>query len=318
MGRMTDRLKAADVVVIGAGVIGLTIAVKLMETGRSVTVLTDREPVRTTSAAAGAMLGISGTPPEDPATRWTEIATPVFDGLAETPASGVHHVYGRIVTNFADQSPPWATALPNYRALSWAEHAGFRSGMAVMLPFADMPAYLGYLHSKLVAGGGHLELRHVTALSDVAGGPPLVNATGIGARELCADDSLSATRGIHVVVNNVGIEEFWMEAVSDSTWTNIFPYPSHIVLGGAALAEEDQSDDEVAADIVARAIAVEPRLAEATVLGRQVGWRPTRPSPRVELDEVDGTPCVHAYGHGGIGVTVSWGVAEDVVRLLNV
>jgi hypothetical protein len=25
---------------------------------------------------------------------------------------------------------------------------------------------------------------------------------------------------------------------------------------------------------------------------------------------------VHAYGHGGIGVTVSWGVAEQVVGLL--
>lgn len=315
---MTERLEAADVVVIGAGVIGLTIAVKLMETGRTVTVLTDREPVHTTSAAAGAMLGISGAPPEDSATRWTEIATPIFDKLAETPASGVHHVHGRIVTNFADQSPPWATALPNYRALSSAEHRGFRSGLAATLPFADMPAYLGYLHSKLVAGGGYLKGRHVTALSDLAGGPPLVNATGIGARELCADDSLSATRGIHVVVNNVGIEEFWMEAVSDPTWTNIFPYPSHIVLGGAALAENGLSDDEVAADIVARAIAVEPRLADATILGRQVGWRPTRRSPRVELDEVDGTPCVHAYGHGGIGVTVSWGVAEDVVQLLNV
>ncbi len=314
---MLERSNKVDVVVVGAGVIGLTVAVRLVETGWSVTVLTDRDPLGTTSAAAGAMLGISGTPPDDVATHWTQIATPVFDGLVDNPASGVHRVHGRIVTNFADESPPWATTLPHFRALSAREHHGFRSGMEVTLPFADMPTYLSYLQNRFKAGGGQLEYRHVTALSDVAGGSLLVNATGVGARELCGDAALTATRGMHVIVNNVGIHEFWMEAVADSTWTNVFPYPSHIVLGGAALPEDGPSDDEVAAAILARAIEVKPRLAGATILGRQVGWRPTRATPRVELDEVDGTPCVHAYGHGGIGVTVSWGVAENVVQLLS-
>ncbi|GAA5227521.1 FAD-dependent oxidoreductase [Paeniglutamicibacter antarcticus] len=45
---MTGGLGTADVVVIGAGVIGLSIAVRLLETGRSVTVLSDREPLETT------------------------------------------------------------------------------------------------------------------------------------------------------------------------------------------------------------------------------------------------------------------------------
>ncbi len=52
-------------------------------------------------------------------------------------------------------------------------------------------------------------------------------------------------------------------------------------------------------------------------MGRQVGWRPERAVPRVELSAVGGTRCAHAYGHGGIGVTASWGVAYDVVGLLN-
>jgi len=312
-----EGLEAADVVVIGAGVIGLTIAVRLVEFGRAVVVLTDRDPQRTTSAAAGAMLGISGTPPDDPATRWTQAATPVFDLLADDPDSGVHRVHGRIVTNFADEAPPWATILPDFRALSVQEHRGFRSGMAVTLPFADMPTYLGYLLSRLTAGGGRLETRHVTALSDLAGGPPLVNATGVGARELCGDTALSGTRGVHVVVTNVGIDGFRMEAVAAPAWTNIFPYPTHIVLGGVALPEDGPSDDEAATAILARAIEVEPRLADAAIVGRQVGWRPTRATPRVQFDDVEGTPCVHAYGHGGIGVTVSWGVADDVARLLS-
>lgn len=307
----------ADIVVVGAGVIGLSIAVRLVEAGQAVVVLTDQEPQRTTSAAAGAMLGISGAPPDDPATRWAEAATRVFEELSADPASGVHLVHGQILTNFADESPPWATTLPDFRELSAEEHRGFSSGMAVTLPFADMPTYLGYLLGRLTAGGGRVETRHIETLADLAGGPPIVNATGVGAIDLCGDTALTAARGVHVVVSNVGIDEFRMEAVAEPTWTNIFPYQSHVVLGGVALPEDGPSDDEAAAAILARAVAVEPRLDEAVILGRQVGWRPMRATARVELDDVAGTPCVHAYGHGGIGVTVSWGVADDVLRLLG-
>ncbi|MGB5951861.1 MAG: FAD-dependent oxidoreductase, partial [Ornithinimicrobium sp.] len=238
--------KGADVLVLGAGVIGLTIAVRLIESGHGVLVLTDLDPGRTTLAAAGAMLGISGTSPDDPPTRWTQIATPIFEESADGPTSGVHRVHGQIVANFADEAPPRARVLPDFRALSAGEHPGFRSGLAVTLPFADMPTYLGYLHARLIARGGRLEMRHVNALVDVAGGPPLVNATGVGARELCGDASLTRTRGVQVVVDNIGIDEFRVEAVADPVWTNIFLYPSHIVLGGAALPEDGPSDDEAA------------------------------------------------------------------------
>jgi D-amino-acid oxidase len=86
------------------------------------------------------------------------------------------------------------------------------------------------------------------------------------------------------------------------------------VVGGAALPPDDPTPDaEVAEDILARAIAVEPRLADARVLGREVGWRPVRPTPRTEVDH---RGVVHAYGHGGVGVTVSWGVADEVTRLV--
>lgn len=314
---MDENLKSADALVVGAGVIGLTIAVKLAESGRAVTVLTDTEPELTTSAAAGAMLGISGTPSDHPATRWTQYSTPVFEELAGDPATGVHRVHGRIVTDFADASPQWATRLPDYRELTAREHRGYRSGMAVTLPFADMPTYLGYLKDRLFSAGGLLKLHHVSTLSSVAGGPLLINATGVGARQLCGDVKLTAMRGVHVIVNNIDINEFWMDAVPDPIWTTVFPYPSHVVLGGAAMETGGPSDEEVAAGILSRAIAVEPRLADATVIGQQIGWRPTRATPRLELDDVDGTPCVHAYGHGGIGVTVSWGVAEDVLRLVE-
>ncbi len=71
--------------VIDARVIGLTLAVRLVEIERKVVVLTDTEPQQTTSAAAGGMLGISGTPPDHQATRWTAVSTPMFERLANDP-----------------------------------------------------------------------------------------------------------------------------------------------------------------------------------------------------------------------------------------
>jgi D-amino-acid oxidase len=56
-----------------------------------------------------------------------------------------------------------------------------------------------------------------------------------------------------------------------------------------------------------------PELRTARVLRHKVGLRPVRPAVRLErVGDV-----VHCYGHGGAGVTLSWGVAEEVVALLG-
>ncbi|MEJ2889194.1 FAD-dependent oxidoreductase [Actinomycetospora aeridis] len=303
----------SDVLVVGAGVIGLTSAVRLAEAGHRVHVLTDRPVTATTSVAAGAMLGISGTGPDDPLTRWTERSTPVFTALADDPASGVRRRHGRVHVDVADDLPPWARVLPDFRPLDEAERGGFRTGMAVTLPFADMPTYLAHLARRAKALGVTLEQRHVDVLEQ--DGAVVVDAAGSGARELAGDDTLTPVRGVHVVLDGTPVEEFRMEIAADPRWTNVFPHARRTVVGGVALPEDDTTpDDEVAAAILARAVAAEPRLADARVLGCEVGWRPVRPTPRVERDE---RGVVHAYGHGGVGVTVSWGVADDVVALVG-
>jgi D-amino-acid oxidase len=49
------------------------------------------------------------------------------------------------------------------------------------------------------------------------------------------------------------------------------------------------------------------------VIGHKVGLRPARPEVRLErVGDV-----VHCYGHGGAGVTLSWGCAREVAELLG-
>ncbi|HUP65002.1 MAG TPA: FAD-dependent oxidoreductase, partial [Thermoanaerobaculia bacterium] len=47
-----------------------------------------------------------------------------------------------------------------------------------------------------------------------------------------------------------------------------------------------------------------------------VGLRPGRPAVRVERDLED-PRVIHNYGHGGSGFTLSWGCAEDVLRIVR-
>jgi D-amino-acid oxidase len=38
---------------------------------------------------------------------------------------------------------------------------------------------------------------------------------------------------------------------------------------------------------------------------------------RLEAEQRGGTRVVHCYGHGGAGVTLSWGCADEVVALVD-
>jgi D-amino-acid oxidase len=312
-----------DVLVVGAGVSGLTTAVCLAETGLRVVVRAAEPPARTTSAVAGAMCGLSGTGPDDPQTRWAGVSTAEFLALAERAGTGVHIARGRMVSNFGDAPPPWAAALPGYAPCGDEEKAGYRVGFWAELPFADMPVYLAYLVDRLAAAGGAIEIEPVDGLAAagraVAPGGTVVNCTGVGARDLVPDPLVRAVKGQHVVVENPGLDDFFFEGGAADAWVGYFPHGDRVVLGGVALEDDWDRDPDphVSAQILARCAAVEPRLAGARILGTEAGLRPVRPTVRVAAENRDGVRCVHNYGHGGIGVALSWGCARDAVALVT-
>jgi D-amino-acid oxidase len=135
------------------------------------------------------------------------------------------------------------------------------------------------------------------------------------------DPDLRPIRGQHVVVTNPGLTEFFSEDTGSSPDLRCFyPHGDTVVLGGTAIDGEGDlgPDDNAAAGILARCAEVEPRLAQAHVLEHRIGARPTRATVRVEAEwQEDGTVVVHNYGHGGAGVTLSWGCAEETERLLT-
>ncbi|GHJ40479.1 FAD-dependent oxidoreductase [Streptomyces sp. TS71-3] len=309
------------VVVAGAGVTGLTTAVVLAEAGTPVHVIAEQIP-GVTSLAAGAMWGPYLVEPKDKVDQWGRRSLEVFRTLSEDPTTGVRLTRGIEASRTAESPPDWATTLPGFRSCEPAElPAGFTAGYRFTVPLIDMPVYLDHLLRRLGDAGGTVEQRRLASLADVGPAVAIVNCTGLGSGTLLPDPEIRPIRGQHVVVDNPGLTEFFSEDTGSSPdLLCIYPHEESVVLGGTAIDGEGDlaPDDKAAAGILARCVEVEPRLAQARILDHRIGARPTRATVRVERERWEnGTTVVHNYGHGGAGVTLSWGCADEAQGLLQ-
>jgi D-amino-acid oxidase len=307
-----------DVIVVGGGVIGLTTAVVLAESGRRVRIWTREPAERTTSAVAGALWWPYRVEPETLVGEWALRSLSVYEELATRPdETGVRMVDGVHGETSLDELGPWAARVPGLRAATAEEYAG--RGLWARLPLIDMPVHLTWLRERFIGAGGTIEERYVTDLAEVAA-PVVVNCTGLAARELVPDPAMRPVRGQLVVVENPGVTTWLTTADSGAKGTYFFPQPDRLVLGGTADEGEWSltPDPAVAAEIVKRCAAIRPEIAGARILGHRVGLRPVRDAVRLEREgRSDGGLLVHNYGHGGAGVTVAWGCAREAARLAS-
>lgn len=308
-----------DALIIGAGVSGLTTAVCLAESGLRVKIWAAEPPEQTTSYAAGAMWGPYLVEPVGRVRMWSARTLDVLQQLAADPATGVRLVSGIEASRTPGEQPAWGDQLDGFRMCEPSELPdGFAAGWRYTAPLVDMPVYLGYLRRRLETAGGDIETRRIDSLDRAAGlATVVVNCAGMGAHDLVPDPELTPVRGELVVIENPGIAEFFAEDTGLSPdLLHLYPQGDKVVLGGTAQPGvwSREPDPDTAAAIVARCAEVEPRLRGAKVIAHRVGLRPTRPCVRVEEDRLYGVGVVHNYGHGGAGLTLSWGCAFEISR----
>ncbi|WP_277207296.1 FAD-dependent oxidoreductase [Isoptericola croceus] len=304
-----------DVSVVGAGVIGLSCAVRLLEAGHRVEVLARDMPQDTTSAVAAALWYPYLALPQDRVTAWSAASFDVFAELAAThPASGVRMRPGTEVFAEPPPDPWWRSAVPELVRTADVPPS-YTAGWTFTAPAVDMPVYLAWLAARVETLGGTLTRASLEALPDSRGPRDVVvNCTGLGARELTGDASVQPVRGQTVVLEQWGLDRWWLDS-TDPTY--VIPRGKEVVVGGTddAGAWDRAPDPGTAADILRRAARLVPEVENARVLRHVVGLRPARPTVRVERDAAD-PGIVHCYGHGGAGVTLSWGCADEVAGLV--
>ena len=306
---------------VGAGVIGLTTAVCLVEAGWDVQVWSAEPPHSTTSVVAGAMWGPSFQQPMAKTMSWTNRSLEDFVALARDPATGVRMAPALTVGDLpaTGELPPQARSIPDLRPAGPDEvPAGFGGGFRATMPLMDMPRYLDHLVGRLAGAGVEIQERVVRSLAEAADAAPVVvNCTGLGSRQLLGDTELEPVFGQHVVLTNPGLDMLFMELATTAEWTSYAPHPTRVVCGGIRVpGRTDRTPDpDVTERILHRVRAVEPRLHDAEVVEVITGLRPERPAVRVEAERLGNARLVHNYGHAGNGVSLSWGCAREATAL---
>jgi D-amino-acid oxidase len=317
---MPPSSQAPEIIVVGCGVVGLSCAARLAEAGKRVAIWTAALPEHTTSHVAAAFWHPYRIDPIVRASAWAGASYRVFVELAADPRTGVQLRTGVELFPTPIPDPPWAAAVDGFRHARPDElRLGRTHGIVFEAPVIDMPVYLPWLLARVRSLGVEIVERPLDSLTPALDQAPLVvDAAGLAARELVGDRELYAVRGQIVVCEQIGLDRVWLDEHDEAGTTYIIPRTRDIVMGGVADEHDERlgEDPEQTEAIVRRCVAIEPRLAHAKRIGVRVGLRPCRSSVRLELERLpEGRRIIHDYGHGGAGVTASWGCADEVLAL---
>ncbi|QIK68228.1 FAD-dependent oxidoreductase [Nocardioides sp. HDW12B] len=319
--------RSCHVVVVGSGISGLTCAEALLRAGHDVTVVSADALARTTSHLAAAVWFPTAAGPPDAVARWGRTT---FDLLAAHAATGVPGVTMResLVlfrpgVEVPDELPAWAASVGDVRPARADElPPGYPAGWRFAVPLVEMPVHLPWLHAQVVAAGAREVVRRLRGLDDVLDLRPdvVVNAAGMAAGALVGDDSVYPVRGQIVRVRNPGVELSVRDEHHPGGRAYVHPRTDDCILGGTLErgSWSTEPDPAETAAILERCADIVPALAGAEVLESVAGLRPGRSEVRIERDDtLLPVPVVHDYGHGGAGITVGWGCAQDVVALVG-
>ncbi|MGI8627937.1 MAG: FAD-dependent oxidoreductase [Geodermatophilaceae bacterium] len=317
------------VCVVGAGVIGLTCAVRLAESGHSVHIVTAQPAAESVSAVAAAMWFPYRAFPLDRVLAWSMTSLAVFEALAADPTTGVALRYGTQLHRIAEPDLWWAEQLTGPVQVNGDDlppgitaSSAIVGGLRTRLPVIVMSRYLSWLERRCADIGVTTES---AKLESVGAADPsadaVVMAVGMGALELVGDGEVTPIRGQVVRLANPGLTDWLLDEDDPAQFCYVIPRFDDVVCGGTADVGQSSLEPDLATEAVllARARALVPDLVDAPIVSRAVGLRPGRTAVRLErCDELDpaGRPVVACYGHGGAGVTMSWGCADEVAGLL--
>ncbi|KAE8375683.1 Fcf1-domain-containing protein [Aspergillus bertholletiae] len=216
--------------------------------------------------------------------------------------------------------------LDGFRVLERDEcPAGVKWGARYDTFVINSPVYCAHLLRKFVLGGG--VTREYTVLDPkeafylAPNVKTVVNCSGLG----LGDEKSFIIRGQTCLVRNPCSQTVTRQNV-DGSWSFCIPRPlsGGTIIGGTKQPHnyDPNPSTETRERLLANAAKWFPFTPESEgkfdVIRDVVGRRPAREGGmRIETEKVgDSRFVVHAYGAGGRGFELSWGVAGDVVKLM--
>lgn len=148
----------------------------------------------------------------------------------------------------------------------------------------------------------------------------VINCSGYG----FGDPNVVITRGQTCLVANP-FDKTITQQNADGTWSFLIPRPLNggTVVGGTKEVGDwnPNAEESTRMKLLENAARLWPEIlnskGEFDVIRDIVGRRPTRKGGmRLEVERVGKGKLVHAYGAGGRGYEISWGVADEVLKMV--
>ncbi|KAM0753537.1 DAO-domain-containing protein [Meredithblackwellia eburnea MCA 4105] len=346
----------SPVIVLGAGCVGLTTAIKLREKGFPVLVLAHHlpgdplDPTYASPIAGAHHLSFA----DDNDWRQRHFDGTTFDYLWQESEDEQHAkeigLMRLVQTEFYSEGEKhlrFMEQMPNFRIHSERERPAFATHCVSFTSLTIDPTfYLPHLVKRLLSLGGVIQ--RVPLLPSLAAAVAyhpsplaLVNCTGLGARDLheVQDKTVHPVRGQVILLDAPWVKSGWTRQVGSLAGgeggerTYIIPRASGDVIIGGTREKDDwltTPRKETSANIQQRALEICPSLAlsqnesspfslSSIIKTEVVGFRPTRDGGiRLEKGEhISRVPIVHNYGHGGYGWQSCYGCADEAVKLVG-
>jgi len=353
-------MKSGKALVVGAGIVGLTTAISLLESDwEKVIIIAELVSPETTSDGAAAFWEPFLSMPAERVLKWSKYSWNKYMQIIREEnslASGVHLIDG-FEFGLEDPStfepPEWMKLLEHRSATPSEIPEGYTRGIYFVSCMIEMQRFMPWLNIKFRELGGTIEIRKLYHLDELLNhnlNPDvIVNCTGLGSFDLLPDRDIFPIRGQVVKVDAPQVKNFYMASsvarsstfpeassspmfeTSTATYDTqkesrdlvyILPRDDCVIIGGTVEPNNWNiiPDPRKTKEILNHADKLFPGISRARIIGEWVGLRPGRFEIRLEMEPMkqpSGVTLVHNYGHGGGGVTLCWGCAEEIVQLLK-
>lgn len=331
-------------VVIGAGVVGLSTAIRLRLAEAHVEVISSPNVAMVSPVACALWLptclnktdGVFGCDASLESVardswNWYEwLLRECGQNAGMRPV--IHHEYIRSGQN---DPPNWLQDLfpsssLSHPGLEWRETTYDRVWEFPTIAI-DMTKYMYWLRRWAASLGIIFRVRHLKSLGEAFGSESsaVINCSGLGAKLLAHDWSVRPVRGQILFLEaiektnieslvSVGIDEYCLiPRITDIGIGSLFENELDPNSIEPTYSQKSEEKLRAALGILTELCGIDRLSLEFS--GRTaVGLRPSRKDGvRLEAQQQHGRLVIHNYGHGGGGVTLAWGCANQVARLAS-
>lgn len=308
------------IIVIGAGISGLSTALLLREKDHHVTIIAKAFSPNITSNRAAAFWFPYHIRKDKRGIEWCNSSYDYYKEMTTNDATGISmkQLIKVIREGETEAENNWVEFMPagSYRIMENKElPAGISKAYDTTVPLIETQIFLPYLMQTLKERNVNFIEKEIPHFDEVKNDFDIViNCSALGSRQLCNDKKIIAVRGQVALLSP---DESLPIYLDNEKPLYVVPRKDAIIVGGTyeENIETENIEPSTIEKILKNAYEVFPQLTKHTIIGNWAGLRPYREEVRLEKEER--TNIIHNYGHGGSGFTLAFGCAKEVADIVE-